>query len=111
LQVADKGLGVVLVSLLYAEVVDNEAEGDRALDMGEQPRGVGGGYITVLGKMGLKTIVCQDPCLLKAVHSLPDFDHDVIVVDERREIVLCHDVSGNVLNWDAHVFLLHHQSV
>ena len=35
----------------------------------------------------------------------------MIVVDERGEIVLNHDCSGDVLNWDAHVFVLRHWSV
>ena len=65
----------------------------------------------MLDKVCLETIVGQDPGLLEPVHSLPDFHQDVIIVDERGEVVLVENVRGNVLNWNMHVFVLCHGSV
>ena len=65
----------------------------------------------MLDKVGLEAIVGQYSCLLETVHSLPDFDHNVIVVDEWGGVVLVKNISRNILNWNRHVLVLRHGRV
>ena len=82
LKCVNEVIGGGLGTILYAEVVDDEAESEREGGMGEKPRGVGCRDVSVGGKVTLKAFVRQDSRLRQPVHAFPNFDHDVIVVDE-----------------------------
>ena len=51
-------------------------------------------------------LVGKNSGLEKYIHSLSDFNNDVVLVNKRGSIVLFHDVGGGVLDRDVHVFIV-----
>ena len=47
----------------------------------------------------------------KAVHAFSNFDIDIAVVNFGIQVITAHDVRGNIVNADAHVFKLIHGGV
>ena len=56
-------------------------------------------------------IVCQDPGLGQAIHSLADFDEDIPIVHQWHQVVEIDYELGDVCDWDAHVFFALHRRV
>ncbi len=55
-----------------------------------------------------ESFVGQDAGLRKAVHAFADFGHDVVVVDKELQLVLCHDVTWDILDGGANVLKARH---
>ena len=47
----------------------------------------------------------------KAVHAFSNFDIDITVVNFGIQVIAAHDVRGNIVNADAHIFKLIHGGV
>ena len=59
----DKMVGVGRGTILYAGVVDDEAESERARSVVEKTRGVDGRSVAVGDKVLLEADICQNPCM------------------------------------------------
>lgn len=108
LECVDEVLSMMFADVLDAEVVNDESEGDRAFGVGEETGSVLSGDVAVLGKVGLEASVGEYAGLWEAVHAHADFNHDHVVVDKGRKIVLVHDVGWDEFDGDPHVFELGH---
>jgi hypothetical protein len=58
-----------------------------------------------------ESFICKDAGLRESVHPLAYFDKDVVVVDQRSEVILFHDAVRNVLYRDSHVLKTVHWCV
>ena len=108
LESVDEMLCVFGADVFDAEVVDDECESDWSSGVAEETRRVFCGGVAVLGEMFLEAVVGENAGLRKAVHAFANLDHYHVVVDEVGKCILLHDVVGNILHGDPHVFVLFH---
>ena len=91
--------------VLDTEIIHYQAESNGAGFMAEESRGIGTRVISMGGKVFLETGVGNDTGLGKPVHTLADFDQHTIVLDNGGQVVLGHDIGGNVPYRNPHVFV------
>ena len=53
-----------------------------------------------------KVLVGNDYGLGKAIHSLSNFNNNVVLVNKRGKIVSFHDGVGGLFDMDVHVFIV-----
>ena len=88
--------GMFFAHVLYAKIIDDEAEGDGARVMLEETWYVFGLDVTVSGKVGNEFIIGNAAGLWKAVHAFLYFDtYKSLVVCKFQEVVLINDCLGN----------------
>lgn len=103
-----KMLDVFAADVLHAEIVDNEAERDGTVQMGEETGSVLGLDVSVGGEMDDESVVGEFSCLWETVHPTADFDADTTVADKGRKLVIVKDIGGDVFNVNPHVFVVLH---
>ena len=108
---SDEMLSVVFADILDAEVVDNKGEGDGSSVVTKKSGSVWSGVVTVFLKMLDEALIGQNPSLRKAVHSLADLHHDMVVVNEGGKVVLLRNGRRDKLGRNPHVLEALHGGV
>jgi hypothetical protein len=58
-----------------------------------------------------KPVVGKNASLGKTMHTFPDFDKQVAIVEEVGKFVLINSAARDVFHWNAHAFLMVHWHV
>ncbi len=77
--------------------------------MAPEPRCHGNAFIPVGRKELDKLIVCKPAGLREALHAAPDFDKNLVVVNEGEYVVLVDNDGRNHSSGNAHVFITVHR--
>jgi hypothetical protein len=102
----DEVFRVLLCSVLDAEVVHHETEGDAAGEVFEQAWRVGTLNIAVRLKVRDKTKLAETTGLRETIHALADFEVDGDVVEKRFNVVVGYSGSGDFIALDADVLIM-----
>ncbi len=101
-------IGMGLPHIFDSKVIDHETKLNGARGVMKEARSVWSWLVTMGGQVGGKAGVGNDASLGKAIHALAYFDQNVVVVHQRKKIVLLEHDGGNVLERNAHVFISGH---
>ena len=92
-------------NIFDTEIINDEAKGDGAGFMAEETRGVRAGVVSMGGQVFLEAGVGNDTGLGKPIHAFTDFNQHTVILYNGRQVVLGHDVRGNVPYGNPHVFV------
>ena len=104
-------LGIRFVDVFDTKIINNQHEGKVVQSMFPQAQGDWHWSEPMWGKEFGEAVIGNVAGLGEPIHAFADFNVDVLVVDERGEIILLHDGDGDDGDWYLHVFVFIHGSV